>query len=313
MRLDQLRYLLEIANAGSILKASRNLHISHQSLQKTLNTIENELEVKIFERTPHGVTLTASGKLVIDYAREILQRTEQLSLDTRQLQQTASLTPKKEALNCEVATTIGELVFSTVLSEFTKQFPNVSLMIREGESFRIIDNIFSGDCLFGIIAWNRGQDPFLDNTNVSNFIRKFLFEDKVYATFSVNHPLSQYKSLSFRTVLQYPLAVYLVDDLESHTLYQFLQRRFPDTKIHISTNNLQVLEQQIQAGNAVGITPGNFHNFSPFYNDKSKVKSVKIKDALPQVVSAIINPQYYDEHKEKIDTLLDLIIMHGRY
>ena len=294
MRLDQLRYLLEIANAGSILKASRNLHISHQSLQKSLNTIESEFEIKIFERTPHGVTLTAAGNLAIAYAREILQRTEQLNQDIRQLHtQRSTLPPKKEILNCEVATTIGELVFSTVLSDFTKQFPTVSLMIRESESFRIVDNIFSGNCFFGIIAWNRGQDPFLKKTSASNFIRKFLFEDKVYATFSINHPLSQYKSLSFRTVLQYPLAIYLVDDLESHTLYQFLQRRFPDTKIHISTNNLQVLEQQIQAGNAVGITPGNFYNFSPFYSDKSKVKSVKIKDALPQVVSAIINPQYY--------------------
>lgn len=312
MRLEQLRYLVEIANSGSISKASRNLHISYQSLQKTLNNIENNLGIIIFERTAHGVQLTPEGALVKTFAQDVINRKEQFEREIEELRANKpSTNPKNEILNCEVATTIGELVFTKVLPEFTKKFPNVSLRIRECEASKITDHILNNECSFGITTWNRGQDPKSLKFDKPNYLERFLFEDNVFATFSTNHPLNQFKSLSFRTILKYPLAVYLVDDIESHTLYQFLSKRFPNAKIHISTNNLQILEQQIQHGYAVGITPGNFLKYSPFYNDKNKVRSVKIKDALPQIISALVVPSYYDSNKEEIDALLNLIISFG--
>lgn len=75
MRIEYLKYILEIAAAGSISKASKNLYISHQSLNKILAKIEDELGVSIFERSSQGIILTEEGMLVKVYAEDVLIRT----------------------------------------------------------------------------------------------------------------------------------------------------------------------------------------------------------------------------------------------
>ena len=66
MREEHLRYVLEILQAGSINKAAENLYISHQSLNRSLKTFENELGAAIFKRTQKGVQLTKLGVQIID-------------------------------------------------------------------------------------------------------------------------------------------------------------------------------------------------------------------------------------------------------
>lgn len=62
MRVEQLNYLLETAKTASINKSSERLHITQQSLNSSLTKLEQELGVKLLERSSKGVSLTKMEK-----------------------------------------------------------------------------------------------------------------------------------------------------------------------------------------------------------------------------------------------------------
>ena len=72
MEIRQLEYFHEIAATGSINEAARRLNMSQPPLSYQIKQLEAELNVKLFERTRAGVTLTEAGKLLYDRTENIL-------------------------------------------------------------------------------------------------------------------------------------------------------------------------------------------------------------------------------------------------
>ena len=61
MRLEQLKYLIEVANCKSINKAAQNLYITQPALSIAINSLEEELQYPLLKRTKKGVLLTEDG------------------------------------------------------------------------------------------------------------------------------------------------------------------------------------------------------------------------------------------------------------
>ena len=72
MTLQQVRYLLEIAETGSISAAAKKLLLTQSDLSSLIRKIEQEFGITIFERTQKGVALTANGREFLKYARQNL-------------------------------------------------------------------------------------------------------------------------------------------------------------------------------------------------------------------------------------------------
>ena len=70
MNLQQLKYVLAIYKEGSITKASHALFCAQPNLSSALKSLENELHIKIFERTPGGVELTLQGAGAVDECQD---------------------------------------------------------------------------------------------------------------------------------------------------------------------------------------------------------------------------------------------------
>ena len=77
MTLQQLKYVITIANNKSMNKAAQELFISQPSLSGTIKELENEIGIQIFIRSNRGIIITPEGEEFIGYARQV---TEQLSL-----------------------------------------------------------------------------------------------------------------------------------------------------------------------------------------------------------------------------------------
>ena len=65
MRLEQLKYLVEVANCKSINKAAQNLYITQPALSIAINSLEEELQYPLLKRTKKGVILTEDGARVL--------------------------------------------------------------------------------------------------------------------------------------------------------------------------------------------------------------------------------------------------------
>ncbi len=76
MTLQQIHYLLTIADAGSMNKAAEILYLAQPSLTSAVKELEKELGITIFLRSGRGVTLTNDGTEFLLYARQIYQQYE---------------------------------------------------------------------------------------------------------------------------------------------------------------------------------------------------------------------------------------------
>ena len=74
MTLNQLRYVVEAAAAGSITEAAQRLFITQPSLTAAIHALEEELGIVIFRRTNKGITLTVKGEEFLAYARQLLEQ-----------------------------------------------------------------------------------------------------------------------------------------------------------------------------------------------------------------------------------------------
>lgn len=78
MTLQQLRYAIEVAAAGSITAAAARLFISQPSLSAQIAELENEMGVTIFERSSRGVSVTEDGTRFLSYARQVVEQADLL-------------------------------------------------------------------------------------------------------------------------------------------------------------------------------------------------------------------------------------------
>ena len=78
MTLTQLRYAVEVADAGSITAAAKRLFISQPSLSKAVGELEEQMGIAIFDRSARGVTLTGGGSRFLSDARQFVEQADLL-------------------------------------------------------------------------------------------------------------------------------------------------------------------------------------------------------------------------------------------
>ena len=79
MTIQQLQYVLEISRTGSVSKAAKTLYLSQPNLSNAIKNLENELGITIFERTPMGMQLTASGMKLAKKATSIMADIQEIT------------------------------------------------------------------------------------------------------------------------------------------------------------------------------------------------------------------------------------------
>lgn len=83
LELSQLEQLLTFAQYGTLSKAAEMLHISQPSLTRSMQAMENELQIKLFNRQKNKLTLNDNGKLAVEYAQKVINQMEELMLQVR--------------------------------------------------------------------------------------------------------------------------------------------------------------------------------------------------------------------------------------
>lgn len=136
MEIRQLEYFRKIAETGSINAAAKLLNMSQPPLSHQLKLLEEELDVRLFDRSRQGVSLTEAGKLLYQRSGELLQFADSAKFEVTQ-------TGRRQVLRLGMtSTTVGPIL--PKIAAFTKAHPDVSFEVHDGSTFSMMDLLLRG-------------------------------------------------------------------------------------------------------------------------------------------------------------------------
>ena len=129
MNIKQAYYIKTIAECGSITAAAKKLYVSQPSLSQMLRHVEEELGVELFDRSVTPFYLTYAGEKYLHAARIMLEASEQLQSEIREIRQEHS-----GRLRLGISVSRGLQVLPYVIPRFCAEYPNVKLELVESGS-----------------------------------------------------------------------------------------------------------------------------------------------------------------------------------
>ncbi|HEX2866922.1 MAG TPA: LysR substrate-binding domain-containing protein [Ignavibacteriales bacterium] len=136
----------KVATEGSFSRAAEDLYVSQPAVTKQINSLEDELGIKLLERTNKGITLTAAGKLFLEHAGVILEQFRRLKNDMSLLSVQVS-----GELTIGASTTIAQYVLPPVLAQFRQANPSLKLTLLNDNSETIESLLQRHEINLGII------------------------------------------------------------------------------------------------------------------------------------------------------------------
>lgn len=125
MDLRSLRYFVETVKLRSFTAAAQSLGVTQSTISKMIRQLENELGEPLLLRDKKRFQLTESGRIVMEQAQDILQRTQNLQTELRHMQALRS-----GRLHIGIPPMIN-MLFTEVLQEYRRQYPKIQLYLHE--------------------------------------------------------------------------------------------------------------------------------------------------------------------------------------
>ena len=187
MTLNQLHYIITVAEAGSMNRAAERLYITQPSLTSAIKELERELGITVFHRNGRGVTLTNDGAEFLLYAREIYSQYEavmQKYSDDEGLKQKFGISMQHYSFAVKA---FVNLVNKYDLAEY-------DFAIRETKTKEVISDVASLKSEIGFIS--------LPSELPGEIVP--VCSDRLLAVLPAGHPLADRDSVNFQDLSDYP-------------------------------------------------------------------------------------------------------------
>ena len=145
MNLQQLKYIVAVNRFRSFARAAEASNVTQPTLSAMIVKLEEELDLRIFERNNRSVTPTTAGEKIIRQAEKALMEVERIR---------AIVLEDKELIggsfNLSVGPTIAPYILSKFIKHYREHYPSVALSIQELKANHMLDALLSGELDAGI-------------------------------------------------------------------------------------------------------------------------------------------------------------------
>ena len=202
MTLAQLKYVITIADTGSMNEAAKLLFISQPSLSLALKELENEIGTELFKRSNRGVVLTPEGQEFLGYARQV---TEQYKLmESRYIEK--KNVKKKFGVSMQHYTFAVKAFVEVVKTVGMEEY---EFAVHETQTNQVIENVRNMKSELGILFLSKFNEAVLQKLFRENdVIFEELFTCDTYVYLWKGHPLAQRDVISMKELQEYPCLVF---------------------------------------------------------------------------------------------------------
>lgn len=282
MTIQQLKYIITVAETGSITEAAKKLYISQPSLSNAIKDIEKETKLTVFHRSRQGIALTKEGLEFLGYARSVVQQMELLE------NRFVSNEPAK--LRFGVSTqhyTFTSNAFVEMVERFGQE--RYEFILNETQTIQIMEDVKNRFSDLGILFISNGNKAIIRKELEDRRLQFFeLFTAKPHVFLSADHPLAERKSVTLSQLRDYPRLNFIQGSYESS---YFSEELFSDVESDriIRVSDRGAIVNLMIGMNAYTISSGIF----PRYLQGDAIVSVPLSEKEEMHIGYIIN-----EHQE---------------
>lgn len=198
MTLQQLKYVIAVAEKGSITEAAKDLYISQPSLSGAIKEVEKEATLTIFNRCRAGVALTTEGMEFLGYARQVVQQME--LLESRYIDN------RPEKIRFCVSTqhyTFAANAFVELVQHFAQE--RYEFILNETQTHQIIEDVRNRFSDLGVLYLSQSNESVL-RKSFEEFGLDFheLFTAAPHVFLRREHPLASYEKITLKDLQPYP-------------------------------------------------------------------------------------------------------------
>lgn len=229
-----LRYFVAVARAGSIRKASEELHVASSAVSRQIQKIEDELGTPLFERLPNGLRLTRAGEIALRHARDTLHQFDIMRGELGDLKGKKTGRVHVACLDSLSVQFLPERVMT-----FHRLHPAIDLRIRNDNYSQIFGFVADGDVDVGIT---------FDLARPEDIRRVAGVPMPLMAMVARGHPLAKQKSVTLQECAQFNLLLQLDNEVMSSMISIELAALDRTGRTLVATNNQMMLKPLILAG-----------------------------------------------------------------
>ena len=147
MNIQQFHYILAVAELKHFESAAAKCFVSQSTLSTMISKFEDEIEIKIFDRSKKPVALTIEGSIILEQLKIISNDIDQLQEITKEIKGEVS-----GKLNLSVIPTIAPFLLPLFLQDFALQFPDLNIVVKDETTEEILKKIKSREIDIGIVS-----------------------------------------------------------------------------------------------------------------------------------------------------------------
>lgn len=190
MELRHLRYFVAVAEELSFSAAARRLHLAQPPLSVQVRQLEEELGVRLLERTSRRVRLTPPGELFLERARSLLRES---AAAVREVQRAGRGELGRLRLSFSGATFSYDLLLPEVLRGYHAAHPGVSLTLHEQAPAQQMEEILAGRVEAGFLGLARADTDAAEHGELAT---ECLLKEPLFAVLPEGHPLARRRRIS---------------------------------------------------------------------------------------------------------------------
>lgn len=263
MKLEQLRQILEIERHQSISKAAKAMFMAQSSLSGSLNSLEDEIGVCLFERNSGGVTPTPEGRDILQLARQALECCDMI----------AGYGQKNRSLHGEVKLYITQAygyLYSDLMMEFNRHFPQATLTMEVVSQDGVVDALAQGNANIGLTMWGFTSDQTEEVLKKAGLRYERFQSHDLMLFVSQDNRFAENDSVTLPEVNQERFISY------SSSYWATINRRLHSEAEPLVMTDREALKRLVSSGQGVAVLPDTFARHD-LYCEQGMIKMLPIK------------------------------------
>lgn len=238
IEIKPIRYFLAVVEELSFTRAAERLHIAQPAISMAIKKLEKELGVDLFHRQDRKISLTDEGRVLLNHAKKLIQQADETELAMQELSGLS-----KGEVRVGIPSMLGSYYFPPILMAFRHRYPNLTLQVIEGGTWKLQQMLENGEIDLSVIVAEK-PSTLLET--------RALLKEQMMVTVNQEHPFADYDSVTPEQFFKEELVMFKEGYFHRRVIDRLAQEQGVIPNFGFETNLIPLIKSIVKQG--FGIT-----------------------------------------------------------